>query len=57
MAWSSNSRSAAHEGVQRLSDTDREALRRVFLEALAEIERNDPRALACAEVLYVAGRR
>jgi ubiquinone/menaquinone biosynthesis C-methylase UbiE len=57
MAWAANFRSAAHEDVQRLSEADRDALRRAFLAALADIAENDPLALASAEVLYVVGRR
>jgi ubiquinone/menaquinone biosynthesis C-methylase UbiE len=57
MAWGAISRSVAHEDLRRLSDADREALRRAFLDALADIERTDPLALASAEVLYVVGRR
>jgi alkylated DNA nucleotide flippase Atl1 len=55
-AWESNSRSAGHAEVQRLSAQEQEALKDAYLNALAREEREHPGTLRQADVLYAFGR-
>jgi ubiquinone/menaquinone biosynthesis C-methylase UbiE len=56
LAWDSNVRSAGHELVQSLSQPDRAALKKAYTEVLVRMERESPRALTQAEILYAFGR-
>jgi len=57
LAWESNSRSAGHEEVRRLSNQEQSALKNAYLHALAREEDDHPGALSQAEILYAFARR
>jgi ubiquinone/menaquinone biosynthesis C-methylase UbiE len=57
LAWESNSRSAGHAEVQRLSAPEQSALKGAYLQALAREDHEHPGVLRQAEILYALGRR
>jgi ubiquinone/menaquinone biosynthesis C-methylase UbiE len=57
MAWESNLRSAGHEGAQRLSPSDQDRLKSMFLAEMSETLDRDRAALENAEMLYAVARR
>ena len=56
-AWESNSRSAGHSAVRRLSLSDQEALRKRYEGLLRQAQRDDPQAMSRADVLYAFGQK
>jgi ubiquinone/menaquinone biosynthesis C-methylase UbiE len=56
LAWESNSRSAGHGEVHRLSAEEQRELKDAYLKALAHEERERPGTLGQAEILYALGR-
>jgi ubiquinone/menaquinone biosynthesis C-methylase UbiE len=56
LAWESNSRSAGHADVRRLSAEDQRALKSAYQAALARAESDSPGSLSRADVLYALGR-
>jgi ubiquinone/menaquinone biosynthesis C-methylase UbiE len=56
-AWESNSRSAGHSAVRRLSLSDHEALRKRYEGLLKQAQKDDPQAISRANVLYAFGQK
>jgi hypothetical protein len=57
MAWESNLRSAGHEGAQRLSPSDQDKLKSMFVAEMSEALDRDRASLVNAEMLYAVARR
>jgi SAM-dependent methyltransferase len=56
-AWESNFRSAGHSAVRRMSPSDQEALRKRYERLLMQAQKDDPRTMSHAHVLYAFGRK
>jgi SAM-dependent methyltransferase len=57
LAWDSNSKSAGHAAVLRLTAQEQHNLKGQYLDALAREERERPGTLSQAKIIYVVGRR
>jgi hypothetical protein len=56
-AWESNLCSARHEGAQRLSPSDQDKLKAIFLAEMSEALDRDRASLVNAEMLYAVAQR